>query len=143
MPPMPSSQRLYLLVLALFALERLVELGLSRRNRRWALQQGAVEAGSGHYPWMVAFHTALLAACAAEVVLLDRPFLPALGVPMALLLLATQGLRYWSIATLGRRWNSRVLAIPGAAPVVRGPYRWLRHPNYLAVAVEVAALPLL
>jgi methyltransferase len=76
------------------------------------------------------------------VLLLDRPFLPWLGWPMLAVVVATMALRYWVIATLGERWTTRVLVLPAVPLVARGPYRFLRHPNYLAVAVEVVALPL-
>lgn len=140
---MTPTQGLYLVVIALFALERGIELVVSVRNVAWARRRGGVESGSRHYPWMVALHAALLVAAPLEVVALDRPFVPALAAGMATLLVASQALRWWCIATLGRRWSTRVVVVPGLEPVVGGPYRWLRHPNYLAVAVEVAALPLL
>jgi methyltransferase len=76
------------------------------------------------------------------VVLADRPFLPWLGWPMLALVLGSQALRWWCIATLGPRWNTRVIVVPGLPLVSRGPYRWLRHPNYVAVVVEGLALPL-
>ncbi len=91
---------------------------------------------------MVALHTGLLLACLAEVWLLDRPFLPWLGWPMLVLVVASQALRWWCIATLGPRWNTRVIVVPGLPLVARGPYRWLHHPNYVAVVVEGFALPL-
>jgi methyltransferase len=91
---------------------------------------------------MVALHVGLLVACAAEVVVGNRPFLPWLGWPMLGLVLLSQALRYWCIATLGAQWNTRVIVVPGLTLVTRGPYRWLRHPNYLAVVVEGFALPL-
>jgi methyltransferase len=130
-----------LLVLAV-GLERLAELRLSLRNARWALQRGGVESGRGHYPPMVALHAGLLVGAVAEVDLAGRPFLPWLGWPMLALVLAAQTLRWWCIATLGPRWNTRVIVVPGLPLVGSGPYRWLRHPNYVAVAVEGAALPL-
>ena len=97
----------------------------------------------GHYRWMVLLHTAFLVCCPLEVWLLGRPFLPWLGIPMLLLLvvLAT-GLRYWVITTLDGRWTTRIVVLPGASPVTGGPYRFLRHPNYLAVITEIFALPL-
>ena len=139
---MSSTQKLYLLLLAAIALERTVELVITRRNLAWARAQGAREHGRDHYPWMVAVHATFLIACPAEVIALDRPFLPLLGIPMLLLLAAAMALRYWAIATLGPRWTTRILVVPGLPVVTGGPYRWLRHPNYLAVIVEVAALPL-
>ena len=139
---MLDSRVLYTLLIAAVAVERLVELVISRRHEKALRARGAVEAGAGHYPVMVAIHAALLLAAPAEVWLLDRPFLPWLGWPMLALVAATMALRYWVIATLGERWATRVLVLPGAPLVAGGPYRFLRHPNYLAVAVEVVALPL-
>jgi methyltransferase len=133
----------YLALLALVALERIFELRLSRRNAAWAFQQGGVEVGASHFRWMQLLHTAFLLGCALEVVWLQRPFQPWLGIPMLLLALAAQGLRYWAIATLGPRWNVRVILLPGQPVVTSGPYRWVRHPNYLAVAIEGFAIPLI
>lgn len=130
-----------LLVLAV-ALERLAELVVSRRNARASFARGGVELGQSHYPAMVVLHAGLLAACLLEVLLADRPFVPLLGWPMLAAVAAAQALRWWCIGTLGRQWNTRVIVVPGEPLVDRGPYRWLRHPNYVAVAVEVAALPL-
>ncbi len=124
------------------ALERLVELVLSARNARWSFDRGGVESGRGHFPAMVALHTGLLVACVVEVAVADRPFVPAVGWPALVLVLAAQGLRWWCVATLGRRWNTRVIVVPGLPLVSAGPYRWTSHPNYLAVAVEGVALPL-
>ncbi|RBQ18978.1 hypothetical protein DP939_17485 [Spongiactinospora rosea] len=132
----------YLVLILLVGAERLAELVVARRNLRWSLARGAVVSGRGHYPWMVALHTGLLVACPLEVALAGRPFAPALGWPMLALVIAAQGLRWWCVATLGRRWNTQVVVIPGLPLVTGGPYRYLRHPNYVAVAVEGAALPL-
>jgi len=129
-------------LVAAVALERLAELAVSRRNARRLLLAGGVEVGRGHYPAMVAFHAALLAACFAEPALWPGPWPAQVAVPAAALLLLSQALRWWAVASLGGRWSTRVIALPGAAPVRSGPYRWLRHPNYLAVVVEVSALPL-
>jgi methyltransferase len=139
---MSVSAALYLALIALVAAERLYELAINRRHERRLRAQGAVEVGAGHYPVMAALHTALLLAAPAEVLLLERPFSPWLGLPMLALVAVTMAVRYWVIATLGERWTTRVLVLPGAPLVGGGPYRWLRHPNYLAVAVEVPALAL-
>ncbi|GHB75197.1 isoprenylcysteine carboxyl methyltransferase [Streptomyces viridiviolaceus] len=130
-----------LLVLAVAA-ERVAELVVARRNAAWTLSRAGVEHGRGHYPVMVALHTGLLVCCLLEPVLADRPFLPALGLPVLALVVLAQGLRWWCVTTLGRYWNTRVIVVPGARLVGAGPYRFLRHPNYVAVVVEVAALPL-
>ncbi|MFE2039103.1 isoprenylcysteine carboxyl methyltransferase family protein [Streptomyces scopuliridis] len=129
------------LVLAVGA-ERVAELVVARRNARWSLARGAVERGRRHYPPMVALHTLLLLGCLAEVWPADRPFDPVLGWPMLAVVLAAQALRWWCIRTLGPRWNTRVLVVPGLPLVTGGPYRLLRHPNYVAVAAEGIALPL-
>ena len=130
-----------LLVLAV-GMERLAELVVSRRNARWAFDRGGREAGRAHFPAMVVLHVGLLVGGLAEVHLLDRPFIAVLGWPMLALALASQGLRWWCVGSLGRRWNTRVIVIPGMPLVTSGPYRWLRHPNYVAVVAEGVALPL-
>jgi len=132
----------YLAFLALLGLERVAELAVSHRNAARTLARGGVEHGKRHFAWMAVLHAAFLPASALEVVLLNRPFLPALGLPMLALALGAQALRYWAVATLGSRWNVRVIVVPGDPPVDGGPYRYLRHPNYLAVVVEGFAVPL-
>lgn len=139
---MVETRWLYTGLMALMVAERLVELAISRRNEKWLLARGAIEVGSGHYPWMVLQHTLFLIGCLAEVWWLDRPFYAPLAAAMLVALMLSMALRYWVIATLGRRWTTRVLVLPGAPLVTTGPYRVLRHPNYLAVAIEVFALPL-
>ncbi|WP_406099420.1 isoprenylcysteine carboxyl methyltransferase family protein [Streptomyces sp. NBC_01013] len=129
------------LVLAV-AGERLAELAVALRNTRWALARGGTESGRGHYPAMVALHTALLAGCLAEAGPGGRPFLPLFGWTMVAVVVAAQALRWWCIRTLGHRWNTRVIVVPGLPLVTGGPYRLLRHPNYVAVAAEGIALPL-
>ncbi|WP_230684788.1 isoprenylcysteine carboxyl methyltransferase family protein [Cellulomonas sp. JZ18] len=133
---------LYVVVVALTAVERLAELVVSSRNARWSFERGGVESGRGHFPAMVLLHTALLVACVVEVLVADRPFVPWLGWPALVLVVASQALRWWCIGTLGPRWNTRVIVVPGLPLVARGPYRWFRHPNYVAVVVEGIALPL-
>jgi methyltransferase len=132
----------YVGLVLLVVAARLVELVVADRHLRWALARGGVEHGAGHYPAMVLLHTALLVGCLVEVPLADRPFLPWLGWPMLVLLVAAHALRWWCIASLGRRWTTRIVVLPGEPLVTRGPYRWLRHPNYVAVALEGVALPL-
>jgi len=132
----------YVALVAFVGLERLVEMVLSRRNGRRLVRRGAIELGRRHYPWMVVLHVAFLVACPLEVFALGRPFLPWLGWPMVVLVAASMGLRYWVVATLGERWNTRVICLPGEPLIGHGPYRWIRHPNYVAVVVELAALPL-
>ncbi|HYL04965.1 MAG TPA: isoprenylcysteine carboxylmethyltransferase family protein, partial [Thermoanaerobaculia bacterium] len=138
-----GSRLLYTLLIAGVAAQRLAELRLARRHRLALLARGGVEVAPRHYRAMVVLHAAFLVACLLEVWWLRRPFRPALAAAMAALLAAAQVLRYWAIATLGERWTTRIICLPGAPLVAGGPYRFLRHPNYLAVVAEMAALPLL
>jgi methyltransferase len=130
----------YVLLIAAVAVERFAELVVAQRNRAWSRARGGVEFGARHYPAMVILHTGLLAGCVVEA--LHRPFIPALGWPMLAIVLCAQGLRWWCIATLGPQWNTRVIVVPGAPRVTGGPYRFLSHPNYVAVVLEGLALPM-
>lgn len=134
----------YLALILATGIERIVELVISKRNARWAFERGGIEYGQGHFPAMVALHTGLLVACVAEVYFLDRPFIPWLGWPMLAIVVLCQAGRYWIISSLGHQWNTRVIVVPGLGRIERGPYRfsWMRHPNYIVVAVEGIALPL-
>lgn len=137
------SQWAFTALIAATAAERLVEVRVSQRHAAWAFSRGGVEHGMGHFPAMVALHTGFLVACVAEVWLLGRSFLPWLGWPALAIALSCQLLRWWCIRSLGPRWNTRVIVVPGLAPIRdRGPYRHLRHPNYVAVVTEGLALPL-
>lgn len=130
----------YVVLIVAVALERLAELVVSRRNLAWARGRGGREYGFGHYPFMVLLHSGLLVAALGEAT--HRPFVPALGWSMLAVVVLAQALRWWCITTLGPRWNTRIIVIPGLPLVERGPYRWLRHPNYVAVVLEGIALPL-
>lgn len=136
------SEAWYTVLVALVAIERLAELVVAKRNLTWSLAQGGRETGFSHYPFMVVLHTGLLAGCLLEVWLGDRSFLPALGWPMLVLVVASQALRWWCIRTLGPQWNTRIVVVPGLPRVTGGPYRLFSHPNYVAVVVEGLALPL-
>ena len=132
----------YFALLGLICLERVAELVVSQHNAAASLRRGGVETGHGHFPPMVVLHTALIAGCFIEPIAAHRHFIPALAWPMMALVVAANVLRWWCIATLGPRWSARVIVIPGLPLVATGPYKWLRHPNYLAVVVEGIALPL-
>jgi methyltransferase len=124
------------LVLALVTLQRIGELFLARRNTAQLRAQGAIEAGASHYPLIVALHAAWLAGL--WLLAWDAP--P--NVPLLVLFGMLQILRIWVLATLGRRWTTRILVLPGEPLVRTGPYRFLRHPNYAVVVAEIALLPL-
>jgi methyltransferase len=138
-----TSLAAFTVVVALVGVERVVELLVSRRNAAWSLERGGRETGQGHFPAMVVLHTGLLVGMLVEA-WVRRPDVPAaLAWSMLALAVASQVLRWWCIGTLGRRWNTRVIVVPGLPPVTGGPYRFLRHPNYVAVVVEGIALPLI
>jgi methyltransferase len=133
---------LLVLGVALVATQRLLELVLSRRNERRLRARGAVERGRGHFPLMVALHALWIASTLVEGIL-RGPEVPALWpVPLALFLLA-QALRYWAVFSLGESWNTRILVVPDAKLVRRGPYKYLDHPNYVVVVMEILAFPLI
>ena len=138
---MTSTGWFVVLILAV-GVERVVELVISQRHVGWALARGGVELGRSHYPFMVLLHVSLLVGSVVEVVVLQRAFYAWLGWPMLLGVALGQGLRWWCITTLGPQWNTRVVVVPEAGRVTAGPYRHLRHPNYVAVVVEGVCLPL-
>lgn|SRR5690606_15477371 len=121
--------------------QRVLELRLAKRNEAWARAHGAVEHGARHHPLFFVLHTGWSLAWPVEAWVRGPALAP--GWPLALGAFAlAQGLRYWAIGTLGRRWNTRILVLPGAPRIREGPYRWIPHPNYVAVILELAAIPL-
>lgn len=125
------------IVLGLVAGQRLAELAYARRNTRRLLAAGGEERGARHYPLLVGLHALWLVSLAVFVPADQAPSWWLLGI-FALL----QVLRLWVLASLGPFWTTRVITLPGAPLVRRGPYRWFRHPNYLVVAAEILVLPL-
>jgi methyltransferase len=140
---MVDSRVVYTILVLMVVAQRIAELVLSRRNESWLREHGAVEVGAAHYRWMVLLHTSFLAACLGEVWLLNRAYDPRLAIVGVGILSVATMLRYWTIKTLGRRWTTRVICLPGADVVTTGPFRFLRHPNYLAVVTEILVLPLI
>ena len=133
----------FVALLGAIALERGAELALSVRNARRAFARGGVEVeGPGAYAAMVGIHALFLPVAALEAFALGRPFAPTLAAAMAALVALSMALRWWAIATLGDRWNTRVIVVPGEPAVACGPYRFMRHPNYVAVTIEMFAIPL-
>lgn len=132
----------YAALVLVIAASRLLELALSRRNERRLLSEGAREAGGASFAGMFLLHASLFAFPLAEVFALDRRFDPRVGVPALALLAAATALRLVVIRTLGRFWNARAVVSPRTEVCDRGPYRFVRHPNYVAVAAEMLALPL-
>lgn len=139
---MELSRQLYLALLLLIAVGRLIELRHSRRNQHHLASAGGRQAREPGYIWMVALHAGVLAGCALEVILLQRPWIPYIGIPALAIFLTANAARWWVIRTLGQRWNVQVMS-PALGVISTGPYQWVRHPNYTAVFAEMSALPLI
>jgi methyltransferase len=136
--------RYYFLFLCLFAARKVVDQVRSTRNaRRLREQRRLLPTRDRALPWMLLAHAAFFVLTPLEVVLLDRPFIPALGIPMIVLFVLAALLRWWSTALLGAQWSSRVVVPGDLQPVTRGPYRFIRHPNYLAVSLELLSAGLI
>jgi methyltransferase len=133
----------YLGLLAAVALLRLVEVRISQRHREKLEARGASRVSEPKFRWMVLLHAGVLIGAALEVVLLKRPFLPFLAVPMFLFFLAANGVRWWVIRTLGEHWNVQIMNSTCLGVITTGPFRYVRHPNYCAVFLEMFALPLI
>ncbi len=131
-----------LFVTSAIILQRLLELRLARRNMAWALSQGAREYGANHYVLFICLHCLWIVSFNLEWFYM-RPAMPPFWGAIAVLILIAQFLRYWAIATLGKRWNTRIVVLRGIPKVSSGPYRYLKHPNYIAVIIEIWAVPLL
>ena len=132
-----SGRAIAWIILALVAIQRLSELPLARRNTKALLARGAVEIGAKHYPLIVILHAAWLLA-----ILWQLPDPVTINWPLMVIFLMLQSLRLWVVATLGIYWTTRIISLPGAPLVRSGPYRLMRHPNYLAVVGEIAVLPM-
>lgn len=133
---------LFYLVMGFVIFQRLLEVAYARFNERLMKEQGAVEAGAGHYKWIVLLHVLFFVALLSEVIFMGER--SRAGWPFFLLVfMAAQLLRIWALASLGRYWNTKILVLPGALKVKSGPYRWIPHPNYIVVALEIASLPLI
>ena len=133
----------YLWLLVLVAAGRLTELWISRRNQRQLQKLGARKVPEPLFRWLVILHGAIIVGAGAEVLFLHRPLIPALAIPMAVLFVFSNVLRWWVIQTLAGYWNVEVMDSSRVGVVSSGPYRWVRHPNYVGVVMEVFSLPLI
>jgi methyltransferase len=126
------------LLIAFVAVQRVLELRVARANERWARAHGAAEYGRSHYPLFFVLHPAWLLCIAVEGRRSRGPW----NIPALLAFALAQPLRYWVIRTLGPYWNTRILIVPGGTRVSGGPFRYMTHPNYAVVALEIASAPL-
>ena len=133
---------MFFVLFSLMIIQRVTELFHAKRNELWLLNRGGIEYGREHYPFIVALHVFFLLSLLLEVLILDKEltdiwllFIPILAI--------SQLIRYWSVVSLGNYWNTKIIIIPDERVVSKGPYQFMRHPNYLVVAVEILFIPLL
>jgi methyltransferase len=129
----------FILFISFLILQRLSELYISSRNEKWLLQNGAIQYGQSHYPYMVAMHTLFIISIITEYNLRG-------GMTMSWILLVAflvvLAFKFWALSSLGKYWNTKIYRIPGVYPVKKGPYKIFKHPNYMEVVCEIAIIPL-
>ena len=121
-------------------LQRVLELIAANKNEKWMKKHGAIEFGREHYGLMVAMHVAFLSSLILEVYFFKQDLHP-LWPFFLTLFIGLQGMRFWVIRTLGKYWNTKILVIPRGKLVKKGPYKWIKHPNYLIVTLELFTIP--
>jgi len=122
-----------------FILQRISELVIAKRNEKWLLEKGAVEYGQSHYPFMIALHALFIFSLIIEHILRGQPPLNWVFLVIYLVVLS---FKFWALYSLGNYWNTKIYRVPGVYPVKKGPYKFLRHPNYVEVVCEIAVIPL-
>lgn len=132
----------FLLFVSIVIVQRIIEVLIAKRNERKMLTAGAYEVGASHYPFMIALHTSFFISLIIEVLAFNKTISPWF-LWLFILFLFVQVLRIWCLASLGPFWNTKIIVLPGANVVKRGPYLLFRHPNYLVVCIEILLLPLM
>ncbi|PGT87390.1 isoprenylcysteine carboxyl methyltransferase family protein [Bacillus sp. AFS040349] len=133
---------LFYLLFSLLIFQRLTELFIAKKNEKWMMNRGGVEHGNEHYPFIVSLHVLFLISLLSEVIFF-RKELTELWFVLVPMLLLTQLMRYWSVISLGNYWNTKIIIVPNDIVVSKGPYQFIKHPNYVVVAVEILIIPLL
>ena len=128
-------------ILAFVIIQRFIELRIAKRNEKAMLAKGAYEVGASHYKYMILLHTSFFISFLVEVAFIKSSFTPYYA--FLAIFIVLQLLRVWCLASLGTFWNTKIIILPGANVVVKGPYAFIRHPNYLIVCLEIAVLPLM
>jgi methyltransferase len=129
----------FIIFISFFILQRLSELYIARKNEKWLLEQGAVQYGQSHYLFIVALHTLFIVSIITEYFLSGQPPISWIFLVLFLLILS---FKFWALSSLGKYWNTKIYRIPGVYPVKKGPYKFLKHPNYMEVVCEIAIIPL-
>ncbi|WP_226666786.1 isoprenylcysteine carboxyl methyltransferase family protein [Metabacillus litoralis] len=133
---------MFYIFFSLLILQRLTELVIAKRNEKWMLSRGGIEYGSDHYRYIVALHVFFLLSFLFEVLIFQRE-VTAFWYLLIPILIVTQMIRYWALLSLGSYWNTKIIIVPNEIVISRGPYQFLKHPNYMIVAVEILLIPLL
>ncbi len=133
---------IFYIIIVIVILQRLTEVFVARRNEKWMRSQGAYEVGGSHYPYMIALHVSFFLFLLVEVGTSSNSLSPLFPL-FFLLFLIVQALRLWCIQSLGPFWNTKILILPGAQVVKKGPYKFMRHPNYTIVCLEILLLPIM
>ncbi|MCM3317059.1 isoprenylcysteine carboxyl methyltransferase [Rummeliibacillus stabekisii] len=133
---------LFIIVFALICIQRLVELRVARNNERYMKSQGAIEFGQAHYKYIVMLHVAFLASFFIEYMVKESTLSPIWPWLLAVFIVLQLG-RIWAIKSLGHFWNTKIIVLPNAQLVKKGPYKWIPHPNYVIVALEILVIPLI
>ncbi len=130
----------FAILISILIMQRVLELLIARRNEKWLLKNGAVEYGQRQYPFIVVLHILFIASLITEYSIKQKTGLNVIFLSIYIVLIT---LKIWTIASLGKYWNTKIFRIPGMTPVVKGPYKFLKHPNYIIVMGEIAAIPLI
>ncbi len=133
---------MFAVIVTLVIIQRLIEVVIARRNEKKMLAKGAYEVGASHYPVMITLHVSFFLALIIEVIYVDRGLSPIFPYLLGIFLVV-QALRVWCLASLGQFWNTKIIILPGANVVAKGPYTFIRHPNYVVVCTEILLLPLM
>lgn len=139
---MALDMMFFLYIVGFVIIQRIVELFVARNNEKWIRSQGGYEVGAKHYPFMVAMHVGFFISLIIEFLVFDRS-LPAFWIPLFVIFAMLQMMRVWVISSLGRYWNTKILVLPGAHVVKKGPFHFIRHPNYVVVTLEIIVIPLM
>ncbi|TCP23817.1 methyltransferase [Scopulibacillus darangshiensis] len=132
----------FFIIFALVVIQRIVELRIAKTNERFMKEKGAFEAGKSHYKWMVTLHVLFFISLFVEVITFHKTPAQWFWIPLCLFIIS-QVVRVWALQSLGRFWNTKIIVLPGAKVVAKGPYKYIRHPNYFIVMTEIITLPLI
>lgn len=139
---MAIDMMIFICVVSFVIIQRIIELFVARKNEQWILAQGGYEVGARHYPFMVAIHVGFFISLIFEVMVFERS-IPSYWGLLFMIFVCLQLMRVWVISSLGKFWNTKIIVLPGAHVVKKGPFNFIRHPNYVVVTLEIITIPLM